>query len=175
MRNWLPTFCFVAIGLAIGFGIGYATSSLNIIFDSPLVTAHASVHSDSFTKVLTGIGNLDAVESVVGRCGSTEDFQRKSLAAEDLAIRKIQEATVGSTLDPPLDVARARLATRWAIIGEKRNDIALKARSEETTQQLLQTAGWRDPSAKHMREILARWDAEAGVCTSAGIKGKQSR
>jgi|ERR1039458_743435 hypothetical protein len=175
MRNWLPTLSFVATGLALGFGIGYATSSLNIIFDSPLVTAHASGRSDSFTKVLTGIGNLDAVESVVGRCGSTEDFQRKSLAAEDLAIGTIQEATVGSTLDPPLDVARARLATRWAILGEKRNDIALIARSEGTTRRLLQTAGWRDPSVKHMREILARWDAEVGVCTSAEIKGKQSR
>jgi hypothetical protein len=47
-------------------------------------------------------------------------------------------------------VARARLALRRAALAETNNDLQLKAKYEETAQQLLQKSGWKDPSGTHM-------------------------
>ena len=68
------------------------------------------------------------------------------------------------SLNPPLDVARARLALRRARAAEKNNDLRLKSKYEEDAQQLLEKSGWKDSSPAHLRQIIYAIDSRENTC-----------
>jgi DNA helicase IV len=101
--------------------------------------------------------------------------QQTYLSAEDGAITAIQEraATVG--LNPPLDVARARLALRRSRVAEKNNELQLKKKYEEDVQQLLQKSGWKDSSPAHLRQIVYAIDSRENTCRPSTPNLDQSK
>jgi hypothetical protein len=72
-------------------------------------------------------------------------------------------------------VARARLALRRAALAETNNDLQLKAKYEETAQQLLQKSGWKDPSGTHMRQIVTKLDTDGRTCSPRAENGEQQK
>jgi hypothetical protein len=171
MRTRLTIAAFVVLGLTLGYGIGFATSVVGTVSDIPMM-ANPYASRDSFTSVFKAIGRLGAAEDVAGFCGSPK---KDPLASEDFAIRAIEDRAGAASLNPPLDVARARLAVRRAIRAESDNDLQLKTRYEETANELLKKSGWKDPSASHLRQIVTRLDAEGNTCSPSQAKGGQQK
>lgn len=163
MRTWL-TAAVVALGLALGYAVGFAMSVLVTTSQLPFLTNPYGT-KDDFTRVFRGINRLAAAEEVAGSCGARTN---NPLAVEDFAIHAIQDRASAIGLNPPLDVARARLALRRAMLAEKDGNQQLRAQYEESASQLLQKSGWQDPSAAHLRQILARLDAEGSTCSTSG-------
>ena len=171
MRARLTIGAFLALGLALGYGIGFATSVVGAMSDIPMM-ANPYASRDSFTSVFRAIGRLGAAEDVAGFCGSPK---RDPLASEDFAIRAIEDRAGAASLNPPLDVARARLAVRHAVLAEKNSDLQLKARYEETASELLEKSGWKDPSAAHMRQIVTKLDTDGSTCSPSQAKGAEQK
>jgi hypothetical protein len=153
--------CAVGIvALAFGYGMGFATSAARSMGDTPLVT-NPYVSGDNFTGVFRGFDRMAAAEIAGGACDvPTNDY----LSAQDYAITAIQERAASAGLNPPLDVARARLALRHAKVAEKNNDLHLKIKYEEDIQQLLQKSGWKDSSPAHLRQIVYAIDSRENTC-----------
>lgn len=171
MRSRFTIAACAALGLALGYGIGFATSVVGAMSDiPPMANPYAS--RDRFTGLFRAMGRLGAAEDAAGSCGSSK---KDPLTVEDLAIRAIDDRAGAAQLNPPLDVARARLAVRRAIVAEKNNDLQLKTRYEETANGLLQKSGWKDPSALHMRQIVTRLDTEGNTCSPSQAKGDQRK
>jgi hypothetical protein len=171
VRNRLPIAACLVLGLVLGYGAGFATHAVGVFSEMPFVS-NPYAGRDSFTKVFRGFGRLGAAETVAGFCGSPKS---DPLAAEDFAIHAIQDAASAASLNPPLDVARARLALRRANLAEKNNDPRAKTQYEETASQLLQKSGWKDPTAAHLRQIVAQIDADGNTCSPSDAKAGQQR
>jgi hypothetical protein len=161
----------VILGLALGYGAGFATCVVGTFSEMPFVT-NPYAGRDSFTKVFRGFGRLGAAEIVAGSCGRPKN---DPLAAEDYAIQAIQAAAPTASLSPPLDVARARLALRRAKLAETNNDPQGKMQYEEAASQLLQKSGWKDPSAAHIQQIVAQIDTDGNTCSPREAKAGQEK
>jgi hypothetical protein len=171
VRNRLTIAACVLLGLALGYGAGFATCVVGVFSEMSFLT-NPYAGRDSFTKVFRGFGRLGAAETVAGVCGSPK---KDPLAAEDLAIHAIQDAASAVSLNPPLDVARARLALRRANLAEKNNDPQRKAQYEDAASQLLQKSGWKDPSPAHMRQIVTQIDTDGNTCSPSQAKAGQQK
>lgn len=171
MRNRLSIAACVLLGLALGYGAGFATRVVGVFSEMPFVS-NPYAGRDSFAKVFRGFGRLGAAETVAGSCGRPKN---DPLAAEDFAIHAIQDAASAASLNPPLDVAQARLALRRANLAEKNNDPQGKTQYDETASQLLQKSGWKDPSAAHVRQIVTQIDADGNTCSPGEAKAGQQK
>jgi hypothetical protein len=148
------------VALAFGYGAGFGASALRSVVESPLL-ASPDGSRDSFTGVFRGFNRLAAAEMAGGACDiPTNDY----LSAEDGAIADIQERAATASLNPPLDVARARLALRRSRVAEKNNDLQLKTKYEGVAQQLLEKSGWKDSSPAHLRQIIYAIDSRQNTC-----------
>jgi len=160
MRSLLAMCAIGVVALAFGYGVGFGTSALRSVVESPLL-ANPAGSQDNFTGVFRGFNRLAAAEMAGGACDiPTNDY----LSAEDSAIAAIQERAATASLNPPLDVARARLALRRARVAEKNNDLRLKTKYEEDAQQLLEKSGWKDSSPAHLRQIIYAIDSRENTC-----------
>jgi|SRR5580704_7337968 hypothetical protein len=170
MKSALIIVAFVVLGLALGYGVGFATCVVGTMADSPILPK-LSTSPDGFTSVFKGMGSLGAAELAAGICGRK---RIDPLAFEDDAIRAIQDRAAAAGLNPPLDVARARLALRRAVLAEQSNDMQLKTKYEEDAGQLLQKSGWKDPSADHLRMIMTQQDQHGkNTCGPSEASGGQ--
>jgi hypothetical protein len=156
----------IVLGLALGYGAGFATSVVRTTLDLPFMANPDSSH-DNFTSVFRAMNRLSAAEMAAASCGGRKV---DPLPVEEFAIRAIQERSAAAGLNPPLDVARATVAVRRAMLAEKNGNLQLKTQYEETAQELLQKSGWKDPSPDHLREILRRMDREGQTCSAGGAK-----
>lgn len=161
MRTRFTIAACVVVGLGLGYGAGFATCVVGTFREMPFV-AKPDAARDNFTKVFRGFGRLGAAETVAGFCGHSKN---DSLAAEEFAIHVIQDAAPTASLNPQLDVARARLALRRANLAETDNDPHGKMKYERAASQLLQNSGWKDPSAAHMRQIVTQIDTDGSTCS----------
>jgi hypothetical protein len=171
MKTRLIVAAFIALGLAFGYCAGFVTSTIETVSDLPLSARSDSSH-DGLTGVFQGMGRLAAAEIAAGNCGNKK---QNPLTREEYAIRAIQDRASAAGLNPPLDVARARLALRRAALAETNNDLQLKAKYEETAQQLLQKSGWKDPSGTHMRQIVTKLDTDGRTCSPRAENGEQQK
>jgi hypothetical protein len=165
MRSRLAVCAVIILGLALGFGAGFATAVVRTTLDLPFL-ANPDSTRDNFTGLLRGIDRLSAAEMAAASCGGRVD----PLPTEGYAIHAIQGRSAAVGLNPPLDVARATLALRRAMLAEKNGNAQLKTQYEETAEQLLQKSGWKDPSPDHLREILRRMDLEGQTCGAGTAK-----
>ena len=162
MRSKLVSCAVGIVALAFGYGVGFGTSALRSVVESPLL-ANPSAGQDNFTGVFRGFNRLAAAEMAGGACDiPTNDY----LLAEDSAITAIQKRTLAANLNPPLDVARARLALRRARVAEKIGDLQLKTKYEEDAQRLLEKSGWKDSSPAHLRQVVYAIDSRENTCRS---------
>jgi hypothetical protein len=156
------------LGLALGYAVGFGTSAVVSLSAEPFIASPYSSR-DSFTNVFLGVGRLGAADDVAGFCKGPagKPSGHDHLKDEDYAIRAIQDEAPSSGLNPPLDIARARLAVRRAMLAEKSKDAQSKAKYEDAASSLLQKSGWKDPSAAHMREIIMALDTAESTCSTA--------
>jgi hypothetical protein len=171
MRSRLAMCAVIVLGLALGFGVGFATSVVRITLELPFL-ANPDSTRDNFTSVFRAMDRLAAAEMTAASCGGRRS---DPLPVEEYAIRAIQERSAAAGLNPPLDVARATLALRRAMLAEKNGNSQLKTQYEATAQQLLEKSGWKDPSPDHLREILRRMDMEGQTCSAGAAKAGQSK
>jgi hypothetical protein len=177
MRSWLAMCAVVLLGLALGYGLGFATSAVGTVKEfpwlSPRFVENPYSSADNFTVVFREFSRLAFAEIAATAC----DVPKKDayFSTEDHAIHVIQDRVAAAGLNPPLDLARARLALRRAEFAEKNNDLQLKTQYEETVQQLLQKSGWKDPSPAHLRQIVDRIDYHQDTCSASVAKVEPSK
>jgi len=171
MRSLLAMCAVGIVALGFGYGVGFATSAGRSIVDTPLLT-NPYASRDNFTGVFRGFDRLAAAEMAGGACDIPTNGY---LSAQDYAITAIQERAAAAGLNPPLDVARARLALRRARAAEKNNDLQLKMKYEEDVQQLLRKSGWKDSSPAHLRQIVYAIDSHENTCTPSTPNLDQSK
>jgi hypothetical protein len=167
MRSRLIFVAVVVVGLVIGYGVGFVTSAVVSTSDVPFFSNPYS-SKDSFTAVLRGIGRLRAADGIAGDCDAPRSNPRVGdyLSNEDFAIRAIQDRAARAGLNPPLDVARARLLVRRAMLAAKKQDLQGEKQDEEAATQLLQKSGWKDPSVAHMEQIVTEMDRLSATCSA---------
>ncbi len=167
MRTALAICSVIVLGFALGYGVGFSMSGVASMKALPLATYAGR---DNFIGILQGFNRLTTAEVAGGAC----DIPRQDyLTAEDGAISDIQNRAGALGLNPPLDLARARLALRRARLAEKKNDLQLKMKYEEDVKQLLVKSAWKDPSPAHLRQIVYAIDSRYNTCNAA--KEDQSR
>lgn len=168
MRSLLATCVVILLGLALGYGAGFATSTVGTVKEFPLLNPHFVENpyagADNFTVVFRGFSRLALAEIAATACDMPKD---EYLTAEDDSIHVIQDRAAAAGLSPPLDLARARLALQRARLAEKNNDLQLRTQYEETVQQLLRKSGWKDPSPNHLRQIVDRMDSRQNTCDAS--------
>jgi len=167
MRSWIIVAAVIVAGLVIGYASGFVTSVIVSTSNVPILSNPYS-SNDSFTAVFRGVGRLGAADGVAGHCDGPSSHSRVGdyLSNEDFAIRAIQDRAAAAGLNPPLDVARARLLVRRAMLAGKNHDSRLEAQDEEAATQLLNKAGWKDPSAAHMVRIVNEMDTISATCST---------
>lgn len=157
MRKLLSSAAAMVVGLCIGGGIGYAAALLKAGTHSVLLARPAA---DSFARVYSDMGKLNAAETLASNCKGTSDVL-SALASEADLIEDLRKAGNGSELSPTIDVAEGRLAIRIAASPGLAKDPKLQSEQEARAQKLLGSAGsWRDPSAARMRQIVLALDQE---------------
>lgn len=176
MRTRIIGGAVILFGLALGYALGYGTSAIVSMSAEPFIASPYSSR-DNFTNVFRGVGRLGASDDAAGFCNgpkpnpSAQDYLRN----EDYAIRAIEDHAPASGLNPPLDIARARLAVRRAMLAEKNGDVQLKMKYENAAAELLQKSGWRDPSAAHMRQIVTQIDSVGSTCSPSAAPERQAK
>lgn len=155
MRNWTAKAVCAGVGLASGFAMGYALYLVGT-FAHP-VLARVRPSGNGFSLVFEGAARLGADELVAADSGSDDE---NLLSNEDEAIRAMETGAKQSGLDPPVEVARARLAIRRAIRAERNHDALVQAESAGQAERLVQSAGWSDTSAAHLRAIVVLSDQQ---------------
>jgi len=176
MRSRLIIAVVVVLGLGIGYGAGFLTSAIISVSSVSLVANPYASH-DSFTAVFQGIGRLGAMDGVAGHCDGPKSDPRAGdyLSVEEFCIRAIQDRAAGTGLNPPLEVARARMLVRRAMLEAKNRDSQRQMQDEEAASQLLQKAGWKDPSVAHMQRIVNEMDTFAATCSADNSKEAPSK
>ena len=175
MRTRIITGTVIVIGLGFGYAIGFGTSVVMSTMDMPFISSPYSSH-DHFTNVFLGVGRLATSEDIAGFCNgpNAHTSPDRNFQNEEYTIRAIQDEAPASGLNPPLDVARARLAVRRAMLAEKNKNEQLKAQYEAAAGDLLQKSGWKDASPARMREIVTRIDTIGSTCSpSSAPEGQQ--
>jgi hypothetical protein len=156
MRDWATKTACAGIGLALGFAIGYALYLCGTISNNPTL-AKVPPSGDGFSSVFEGAARLGADELITADSGRDDEGL---LSNEDEAIRAMEAGAKQAGLDPPVEVARARLAIRRAIRAEKNHNTTLQAESEEQAERLLRSAAWSDTSPVHFRAIVVLSDQQ---------------
>lgn len=152
MKQILFAVILLTAGLCVGGGIGYAIALMKAGSRTVLLTRPGS---DKFAGVYSDMGKLYAAEVRASNCNATADIESVLSNEGDLIrnLRKIESSSV-------VDVAEARLATRIALSPAAGRNPTLQAEQQARIQKLLQTAGWNEPSAAHMRQIVLQLDKE---------------
>lgn len=156
MRRWSTLVISIAVGLSIGCGIGYAIALVRAGTNTVMV-AHPS--GDNFKRVFAGMGKLNALERLASNCTGESNIP-SALSNESELIKDLREAADRNGLTPAINVAESRLATRSALLAERAKDPKLQSEQEARASRLLESAGWRDPSPAHMRQIIAALDLD---------------
>jgi hypothetical protein len=167
MRSRLVLAAVVVVGLLIGYGAGFVTSAV-VSTSNAFFFSNPASSKDSFTTVFRGLGRLGAADGVAGHCDGPKGDPRVGdyLSSEESAIRAIQDRAAATGLNPPLDVARARLLVRRGALAAKNHDLQHQSQDEEAATQLLQRSGWKDPSVAHMVRIVAEMDTISATCSA---------
>jgi len=164
MRKWTVKIVCACLGLAFGFGIGYMCQASRTVAKSP-VLANTHPSGDGVTLVFEGAARLGADEIAARTNGG--DFV---LDNEAEAISAIQRGSEKANLNPPLDVAWARLAVRKAVCAEQRGNIRAQLQAEKEAEGFLRSAAWADPSAAHMRTVVSFLDKPMAEARKPGEK-----
>jgi hypothetical protein len=165
MRNWTAKTVCAGIGLALGFAMGYALYLGGTVSRNPAL-AKINPSGDGFSLVFEGAARLGADELVAADSGRDDE---SLLSNEDEAIRAMEAGAKPAGLDPPVEIAKARLAIRRAIRAERNHDAVVQAESAGQAERLLQSAGWSDTSAAHLRAIIILSDQQGrGARTPGG-------
>jgi gas vesicle protein len=169
VQKLFSTVASMVVGLCIGGGIGYAAALLKAGTHSVLLARPAA---DSFARVYSDMGKLNAAETLASNCSGTSDVP-SAMANESDLIEDLRKAGNGSELSPTIDVAEGRLAIRIAASPGSVNDAKLQSEQESRAQKLLGSTGWRDPSAGRMRQIVLALDQEQ--CQRPASNGVRTR
>jgi gas vesicle protein len=169
LRRLLSSLVALAAGLCIGGVIGYATALLKAGTNSVLL---APPGADKFARVYSDMGKLSAAEILASNCKGVSDVT-SVLANEDDLIRNLRKDLNEHELTPTIDVAEGRLAIRIAASLESVKDPKLHSEQKDRAEKLLGKAGWRDPSAGRMRQIVLALDEEQ--CQRPHSHGVQTR
>lgn len=169
MKSWLPYAIALSAAICVGVGTGYVAAFLRAGTNSLLV---ASPTGDSFQQVYMGMGRLNALDILASNCEGKGDI-RPTSAKEEGAIQNLRQAEneIGSAA--PIDVAESIVAVRAAVLAEEAKDSSAHFAQEARAQKLLEAAGWRDPSAARMRQVIIALDQER--CGRSSTKGEGAR
>lgn len=160
----------VTVGICIGCAIGYATVLMSAADKNALI---APPTGDNFQRVFTDMAKLYAFETLASNCKGATDMPTVLGNEADL-IQNLRKAANGSGLTPPIDVAESRLAIRNAMATEGLKDPTLQSAQVARAQKLLESSGWRDPSAsRRMREVIKALDHEE--CGQSPATGESTR
>jgi hypothetical protein len=148
MKN-LPIYAFAIVaGLSIGSMGGYLSSLVR-------AGAKAMFVAD---PLVSGMEKLNAFEIRAANCSGGSS--NPSVTDKELMVVRDLRQNKDDISPALIDVADARLATRIAMAAQTGSDAHLPDDREKEVRGLLEKAGWRNPSAAHMREIINSLDQE---------------
>lgn len=157
MRKWLPTSLCIAVGLCLGFGLGFLICLNKTIFHNP---ATASLRNDGFTCAFGSLVRLRSDELVFSTASGGPKESDFALNNEKEILKRLGDLEPAS-FSPPVKVAQARLLIRLSMVIPES-----KPKMDTRLQSLLSESGWTNPSADHMREIVKTIDKNRkDICT----------
>lgn len=139
----------VGLGFILGVGGGYVMALLVAASNSPFV-GNRDLKTRQFNGVVEDFAKLGGYESVAANCNGTSDtraaFEIERRVISDLRERKPADASL-------LNIAEARLLARM-----KESHADDQTGTDQRIESLLREAGWTDPSAAHLRELIRELD-----------------
>jgi hypothetical protein len=167
MKRWLSSLITLGVGVCIGVLTGYGVAVLKAATSSVLVTAP---RGGEFQRVYTDMGKLNALEMLSSNCSGVSDI-RPTLSKEADVVRNLRTTENASASAATIDLADSRLAIRAAMVAEAAKDTKTQLEQESRAQKLLESAGWRDPSAARMRRIISELDQDRCGRSSTNTEG----
>jgi len=159
MRTWISSGICILVSATVGFAIGVGTWASMSAFYSP-IAGKIYVTTGGFDSLFDGMARLGADETLASKCDGKGDL-KFALDNEAQTIRVLQNSARTARLAPPLEVASARLSARNAVAGRQ---------TDREAERLLRSAGWRNTSESHMREIIEALDQDHCAGTSGGSR-----
>ncbi len=150
----------ILLGIVAGLGLGYAGATGQVLLGMPLLRLNSS-KAVGFDQEFDDFSRLAAMEYVAA-CGDRKSALR-ALDRETEILHGFQQPD-GSYLSPITRVAAARAISRKAKIKEEERSSQPQPHpppnDSGAVENLLKSAGWLNPSASHMREVIQQLDDE---------------
>ena len=153
MWKWAAATALVVAAVAVGYGGGIFAAVMRGYSDNPMVKATPT--GNDFNQVFEGMGRLSFDEMMFASCDDDRAMKR-ALQNEASLMPVLARSSAGASLHPQLMIAQARVAIREAEEAKEHGDLAAQKQSESGATDDLTRAGWNDPSANHLREVLRR-------------------
>lgn len=143
----------VGLGSAYGLGVLYFVSRSGLLYV-------ASSRQDNFGQMFDQLAHLGMIEYAAANCSGVGDVQTV-LKNEGQMLKLLAEGqNHGDAESLPLAAARARLAARELIDAGTQLQSNDHSAMEESARAVATSAGWKDPSETHLREIIGALDRD---------------
>jgi hypothetical protein len=159
------TITLILLALVVGFGTAYVRNSVRFVTASGLLYGGPRT-GDSFTQAFDKLAHLGTIEYAAANCSGTSDVQ-VALTNERKILVLLEEDSKHPGHQPiPIAAAQARLAVREMIETEGRPSTQIDSGSAERARSSAASAGWKDSSDAHLRQIIGALDRD--ICALPG-------
>jgi len=157
-----------AIGVIAGAFLGYLGYSYPLISNSPLINIESGSKDSAFDQTYRSMVRLAGLEAVAGACDG-KSVPLAILEREGQVIEQIDLNSKKADLYPPLNVARAIVSYRRALLADGQSDKQMFDSLIEQETAYLRAAGWKDTSHAHLVTIIQNSDG----CTFRGTTSQE--
>jgi hypothetical protein len=154
-KAWVVVVVAGMVGLAIGAIGGYIGYFLRIKI--PLTALASDSNAQPFELTFNEMARLRALEMSAANCDGSADVP-PVIENEKQLIDLLESNATRAKLTPQLNVARAMVAVRSAMLAEARSDKQTFISAVEQERTFLEAAGWKDTSHDHLASIVRAFD-----------------
>lgn len=154
-REWAIVVVVGVVGLVIGTVGGNFGYFLRL--KVPLTTLASDSNAAPFEQTYNEMARFRALEMSAANCDGSADLS-KVIENEKQLINLLELNATRAKLTPQLNVAKAIVAYRSAMLAEARSDKQAFGSAVEQEKAFLQAAGWKDTSHDHLASVVRDWD-----------------
>lgn len=169
-RRSLLAVAVATVGAAAGGVAGYLGTTRAIMNNSPVFYLEGSSRDTPFDETYRAWARLGALDAANEGCGG-QSVSAAALKREAEVISILEAKSKGLNLHPPLDLARAIVAYRTAVVSESRSDETARREAIRQELTLLQAAGWTEPTHDKIATMIRGWDG----CQPANVHSGEAK